>query len=813
MPEESHILEKTTCYHCGEDCDTHDIKSDSKVFCCQGCKTVYEIINGNNLCEYYDITQNPGITQKMKVREGKFSFLDDETVEKKLVTFTDGKQNHVTFYLPQMHCSSCIWLLEHLPKLDAGIIKSQVNFLKKEVTVVYQKDTVSLKRIAELLTMVGYEPHISLHEVSGKKIKKYDRSQIYKIGVAGFCFGNIMMLSFPEYFSDGNFEDKGLRQLFSYLNLFLSLPVFFYSASGFFVSSYTSLRQKFLNIDAPIALAIVITFGSSVYEIVSGTGAGYLDSMSGIVFFMLVGRFFQDKTYQTLSFDRDYTSYFPLGVTVVDDNGQESQLPVSKLKTGQRIKVHSHEIIPADSILFLGKAQIDYSFVTGESLPLEKSIGEIIYAGGRQVGGSIELEVVKDVSQSYLTQLWNNDAFKSQPEEKKVSFIHALSRYFTYALFSVAITAAVYWHFNDPSKVWPAVTAVLIVACPCALLLSATFTNGNMLRMLQKAGLYVKNANVLERISEATIIVFDKTGTITKQEEAGISYHGTELSTLEAQMIRSVANQSNHPLSRAIVSMLPFSRNLHVKDFCEIKGKGEVGYVHGKEIKIGSAEFIIGKKNDFNPDGSKVFVTINGVVYGNYIVRNKYRNGLEQLLHSLRKKYKVALLSGDNEAEENRLRPLVGEEADMLFNQKPQDKLDYIKQQQLKGNKVIMIGDGLNDAGALMQSDAGIVISDNVNNFSPACDAILEGASFSKLDGLLRYCGREKAIIAGSFIISILYNIVGLYFAVQGALQPVIAAILMPVSSASIMIFTTGMSSFYAFYIKKNKTDKSHILT
>jgi Cu+-exporting ATPase len=328
---------KTTCFHCGEDCRDADIHLQEKAFCCDGCKMVYQIINQNDLCEYYDISSQPGLTQKIKVREGKFAFLEDAEMVQKLVHFSDGDQKHVVFYLPQMHCSSCIWLLEHLPKLNKGILSSQVNFLKKEVTIIFNLKQVNLRVIAELLTGIGYEPHISLNDASGNKIKKYDKSRLYKIGITGFAFGNIMLLSFPEYFSSGDIEETTLKQLFSYLNLGLALPVFFYCASEFFTSAYAGLKQKFLNIDAPIALAIVITFARSVYEILNGTGAGYLDSMSGIVFFMLLGRFFQNRTYETLSFDRDYTSYFPLGVSVMKD-GIETQVPVSKIRKGDRIK-------------------------------------------------------------------------------------------------------------------------------------------------------------------------------------------------------------------------------------------------------------------------------------------------------------------------------------------------------------------------------------------------------------------------------------------------------------------------------------------
>lgn len=803
------------CYHCGEPCETETIRINDKAFCCQGCKTVYEILNKVELCDYYSLDKAPGLTQRKPVRPDKFAFLDDKDLQGKLINFKDGHQSHASFYLPQMHCSSCIWLLEHLGRVDSHIVRSQVNFLKKEVSVVFDHEHCSLRKVAEILTMIGYEPHFSLHNLAAKPSATYDKSRIYKIGITGFCFGNIMLLSFPEYFSLGNMTESNLQKLFSFLILLLSLPVFFYGASGFFISAWKGIRQRILNIDAPIALAILITFGRSLYEILSHSGAGYMDSMSGIVFFMLLGRFFQDKTYNTMAFNRDYTSYFPLGVTILEEGGRERQIPVSELKTGHRMKVHSGEIIPADCILFLGKGMIDYSFVSGEAMPVEKHIGEIIYAGGKQMGGALELEVVKDVSQSYLTQLWNNDAF-SNDEEKSTSYIHALSRYFTLILFSVATAAAFYWQMHDPSRVWGAVTAVLIVACPCALLLSATFTNGNMLRILQKYGFYARHASVIEQIPRADTIVFDKTGTITLQRgKSSITYTGKPLPAEAQQMIRSLAGQSGHPLSKAIIQSLPFSKMLPVKHYKEIPGHGLKAYILDREVIMGSADFVQDKKNTSMP-GSHVYIKIDGEIAGYYSIGTSYREGLSGLLKKLRSKYRIALLSGDNNSEYNRLKSWFNE--GLLFGQSPQDKLDYIHSLQQDGHKVIMIGDGLNDAGALKQSDVGIAVSDNVNNFSPACDVIMKGESLGYLDTLLAYCKKNRQIINLSFVISIIYNLIGLYFAVRGELRPVIAAILMPISSVSIVLFTTGMSSLFAMKLKKtastlqkhSKTDKDH---
>lgn len=768
---------------------------------------VYQILNRSDLCDYYNLNENPGISQRIKVRKDKFAFLDDEKVQAQLITFRDDKQVHITFYLPQMHCSSCLYLLENLHKLNEGVISSKVNFTRKEAEIVFLTEHTSLREVAETLTSIGYEPYISLNDLKEKR-PAIDKSMVYQLGVAGFCFGNIMLMSFPEYLGI-DASETALRGIFRWINFGLAVPVLLYSALPFYTSSWKSLRHKFLNIDAPIALAIIITFIRSAYEVINGTGGGYFDSMTGIVFFMLAGRILQDKTYRQLSFERDYTSYFPIAVTVVKE---DKELPVQlpDIKPSDTLLIHNEELIPADGILTKGKAFVDYSFVTGESLPVLKEMGELVYAGGKQTGGNIEILVVKEVAQSYLTRLWNKEEMKEAEQPKSVSFVHLLSRWFTYIVLAIALATFIYWQINDPARCWPAVTAIFIIACPCALLLSNTFTNGNILSILGRNRFYLRSSQVIEDIAKATHIVFDKTGTLTTTSQQHIVYEGKGLTPYQEQQIASVAACSTHPLSKALANYLRPGKQLTVTEFFETTGHGIEGYAGGDCIKIGSCRFVTGHNTSLRNQGAAVFISIEGVFYGYFLFSNHYREEIPLLIKKLKQQYRLSVLSGDNEAEKETLQSLLGKNATLLFHQRPEDKLSYIKHLQQQDENVIMIGDGLNDAGALRQSDVGIAVTEQANNFTPGSDAIIEANQLSRLTRFIYMCRANRNIVVASFVLSIAYNIIGIFFAVQGNLSPLIAAILMPSSSLSILLITFGSSSLLAARLGLSAPVKRH---
>ncbi|HEY1007117.1 MAG TPA: heavy metal translocating P-type ATPase metal-binding domain-containing protein [Sphingobacteriaceae bacterium] len=782
----------TGCYHCGTQVADPVYILDEKVFCCIGCQSVYQVLSASNLCSYYTYNQTPGQVQKHA--DQHFDYLDEPEITRQLVDYTDEALTVITFYIPAIHCSSCIWLLEHLHKVHPAVVHSRIDFLKKQVSITFRHPELSLRKLVELLVSVGYEPLISLQDVVREKKNSVNRDLIKKIAVAGLCMGNVMLFSFPEYLGLSDLESR-YQVLFGWLNLAFIIPATFYSGREFFISAWGGLKNRIINLDAPLALIISVLFLRSAFEIITQTGPGFSDTLTGLIFLLLMGRWVKQRTYYHLSFDRDYRSYFPVAVTVLRRN-KERSVAINEIAVGDRMFIRNNEIIPADAILMKGEGHFDFSFVTGESEPVRKVLGEIVYAGGRQVGQAVELEVVKPVSQSYLTRLWNNETFRVH-DGRMQNFNDRIARYFSLVTFIIAFAATGFWMYaGDHGKAWAAFTSVLIVACPCVLALSTPFTLSAILGLFDKNRFYLKNTDVVEQLARVDTIVFDKTGTITSPEAVGLSFSG-ELTNEEKDLVASLARNSSHPLSREIIQWLRTDGFRGVLNFRELAGKGLSGQIGFHDLRLGSAAFV---RSAPSADGSSatVHLEIDGVYKGCFRVRQQWRPGLKSLFENLRGTMDLHLLSGDQDRDRRNLENFFPEPGQLHFRQSPHDKLQYIRTLQAASKSVMMFGDGLNDAGALKQSDLGVAVTDNINNFSPGCDAIMDGTALDKLPRFIAQAKDGMRTIRMSFVISASYNVAGIWFAVQGTLSPLTAAVLMPLSTVTIIIFTSVCTRYYA---------------
>ncbi|MDX1350559.1 MAG: heavy metal translocating P-type ATPase metal-binding domain-containing protein [Putridiphycobacter sp.] len=776
------------CFHCGDNCE-EIVHFDDKTFCCEGCKTVYDILNLSNLDSYYNIDEtSPGIKANKTFR-GKYNFLDLPEFKEKLILFQEGTTTKIKLFLPQIHCSSCLWLLERLDKLAPGIISSHVFFVKKEAEIAFNNSKISLKQVAELLASIGYPPAITLEDYDKTKKAKSNKSLIFKIGLVGFCFGNVMLLSFPEYLGISD-RDKDFQTTFNYLNLLFSIPVLVYGAKDYIISAYKSIKNKRVNIDVPISIGIFALYLRSLYEVVFEQGAGYFDSFIGLIFFLLLGKWFQQQTYSAINFERDYKSYFPIAVTKIS-NAIEEIIPLRKVEVGDVLRIRNNELIPADSVMKNGNGQIDYSFVTGESIAIEKKSGDKLYAGGRQTGEAIEIIIDKKIENSYLTQLWNNPIFDTKAEKETLTDV--ISRRFTILLLAIAAIAGIYWYLTEPGQAAFIVVSILIVACPCAIALSVPFTYGNGIRVFGRKGFYLRSVHVIEPLAKVSDIVFDKTGTITQNNLNSIRYEGKTLSSKEKGIIKRLTANSAHPLSRQVSGFIAELHVDEVHDFEEIQGKGITGTVDGMTFKIGHKDWIGAR---FDDQKTRVCVSVNDQIKGAFVIENFYREGLVDLFNNLDSaKYKLHILSGDNEAEREKLTQFMPAGTVYHFNQKPEDKLAYIDALQANGASVMMLGDGLNDAGALQTADIGISVVDDVYSFTPSSDAIINGDKLKHLHAYIKYAKYNMTVVKWSYVFSLFYNIIGLSFAITGHLKPLIAAILMPLSSITVVLLVTILTN------------------
>ncbi|MEC5394730.1 heavy metal translocating P-type ATPase [Bergeyella sp. RCAD1439] len=778
-----------SCYHCGQPAEKEQIKFDNKTFCCNGCKSVYEILNMNNLGNFYALNKSSGI--RPDENASQFDYLDTPAVFDKITDFSEGNTTLVTFKIPVIHCSSCIWLLESLQTLNPDIHYTQVHFTKKNLQISFNHQNLKLSELAKFLTNLGYKPVINL-ETADKKEEKIDKSLLIKLAIAGFTFGNGMFFSYPEYaeilMGTTDFWMEKYKHLFRFIMFLLATPVVFYSASDYYKSAWYGLKNGIINIDVPIVLGILVLYGRSIYETLTDFGPGYFDTLCGLLFFMLLGKVFQKRTYNALAYDRDYKSFYPIAVTKVETGGKQNNILLSELKIGDRILVRNQEIIPVDSILISGEGHIDNSFITGESATIAKQPGDKIFAGGKQIGSVLELEVIKNVDQSYLTQLWNKEAFRKH-ENGLDNLTNNISKYFTLVILGITLIAAIYWGRLDFEKMFQVVSAVLIVACPCALALSAPFTLGHIMRIMGRNEFYVKDTLTIEKLAKIQTLVFDKTGTITHNKKSHLTYEGEPLSEFDLKNLKTLSKNSTHPLSKALYEFLDTEDEYFPTDnFADTPGKGYTAIVRGHQYKIGSAEF-----NGKTPQNleTAVYLSKDQHFLGKFVFKNEYRNGLPSLFKQL-KNYKIHLLSGDNESEKNNLKTILPQDSVMTFNQDPESKLNYVKKLQEQGEKVAMLGDGLNDAGALKQSNVGIAVADDTNAFTPSSDIIMAGSRVASLNHYLDLSKDAIKIVKITFAISLMYNVIGISIAVLGYMSPLIAAILMPISSISVVSFTSA---------------------
>ena len=751
---------------------------------------MFELIRREGLDHYYRCTEAPGRPQHESESRAadRFSSLDDPEVAAAFLEFADAQVARARLPVPALHCPSCVWLLERLWKLHAGVLASEVDLLHQTVRVTFRPGVTSLRAIAERLAMLGYEPTITV-EHAAATVPAARRRLYRQLGVAGFAFGNIMIFSIPRYAHGGPLE-PGFQRLFDALNLAFALPVLLFSASSWFTGAWRAVRARHVTLDFPVALGLSVIFGRSLVDIATGSGEGYLDSFTGLVFFLLLGRLFQQKTFEQMAFDRTYRSFFPLSVRVERDGGCDV-LPIAELVPGDRIVVRPQELVPADAVLLEGSGAVDYAFATGEQTPVAVTAGDTVRAGGRVTARTLRLRVTRAVSHSRLAGLWARPLLSGG---KPSVYAEVADRFgFWFTVFAVGLAAAgAWWWWPDAGMSARVATAVLIIACPCALTLAAPVTLGTALGRLGQHGVYAKTGDVVFALGQVDTIAFDKTGTLTSAAAPVVVEHGG-LTEADWRLARALASESVHPVSRALCDAGPGHGT--VSEVTERPGQGVCGVVDGHQVRIGSPAFARAAAaqapgaDTSDRRGDVTHVAVDDRL-GWARVAVPERAGIERAVSALARTHQLYLISGDNDREAGRWAPIFGDA--MAFRQSPEAKLEAIQTLSRQGRRVLMLGDGLNDAGALAAAHVGVAVSDATACVVPACDAVIDGRRVRDLGAVLGYARRAHHVIRLAFAISVVYNVVALWLAVTGALTPLASAILMPASSLTVVGLGAG---------------------
>jgi Cu+-exporting ATPase len=775
-----------TCLHCGDDCTTSPVTTPRGSFCCAGCAAVYELIASHGLSAFYTCDVPAGVSQRPRAsRHTGYAVLADPLVAERLIEWRRDGHARAEFSVPAMHCASCVWLLEQLWRVVPGVTRSEVDLLRRRVQVQFNEKETSIRQIAEHLSALGYPPVIDAEHAVGD-VPAARRTLYLRIGLAGFAFGNVMLFSIPRYVNGGPLEPS-FQRLFNTLNLVFALPVLLYSAAPYFQSAWQAIRARAMTLDIPVALGLAVLFGRSVVDISSGRGEGFLDSFSGLVFFLLIGRLFQQKAFEQVAFDRTVRSFLPLSIRVA--HGDTTELtPVEQVGVDDELVVRPQEVVPADSVLLDPAGTLDYAFATGESVPVSVAAGDAVAAGGRVLHKAIRVRVVRPVSQSRLVSLWNDPVFAWRKPYWLADLSGRFGWWFTVLAILLAAIGAAWW-WPDAGRAASVATAVLIIACPCALTLAAPITLGTAMGALGRAGCFVKHPAVVLDLSRIDLVAFDKTGTLTTSGADGVA-ECDDMSFRDRKLVSRLAAESVHPVSRALAGRGPVVGS--ISDVQEVVGRGLTGKVDGHRVALGSAGFIsaeVGRPLDARD--RRTWAAVDGAIAGWIELDESRRQGIDTAMAALNARVDTMMLSGDHAADSGAWAPLFGSQ--LRFGMAPEDKLAEVHRREAAGQRVLMVGDGLNDAGALRAATVGMAVSDDTACLVPACDAVLRGDRVVDLPAILAYARRARRVIVLCFAVSIVYNVLGLSLALAGRLTPLSTAILMPISSLTVVGLSVGL--------------------
>ncbi|MEO1526767.1 MAG: heavy metal translocating P-type ATPase metal-binding domain-containing protein [Planctomycetota bacterium] len=799
--------------HCGEPTSVVGMKHPETVFCCAGCKTAYQLIQGWELDAYYDLRDQLGSSRETRPgsNQGCEIFDNVELLGQSAPRDLGDGVMESRIGLQGLHCGACAWLIENAASRTPGWISARVKMNDQTLTVSYSPETISLTEIAQLLASLGYQP-VPILDDGNDRSQHENRAMLIQIAIAGFCAANAMWIAIALYAAEATSVAEGHYHFLRWASTAIGLFAVVFPGRTFFRGALASIKTRTPHMDLPVALGLSIGTLVGLFNAVSGTGEIYFDSLAVLVFLLLIGRWIQFRQQYRAARAVDLMiRVTPASATRIAGDGSLQTVSVQTLIRGHHIRVAAGESFPADGEIVSGSTAIDQSLLTGESAPVERRSGDKVCAGTVNVLRPVDVEVEATGSESRVGQVMSLVENASDNKPAIVQLADRIGGVFVLVVTLLATVSLVIWYPRGWRIAAEHATALLIVACPCALALATPLAIAISLARSARRRILIRDGNLLQLLAGKGTIWFDKTGTLTRGCPKVTAVIGKQTDVV-LSLAAAVEQHSVHPIAKAIVDEAR-QRALAIPAPdapSEMMLGGIQGKVRGRTVRVGNREFMQAHHVDLGSVDrtlirqaeclaqSPVCVATNDELVGVLIVADPPRENAKRLLNDLKRQgWKIGILSGDNSIVVESIGRRLGLDADQTRGAiSPEGKLDAIRESQRAGEVVVMVGDGANDAAALAAADVGIAVRGGAEASLHAAPIYVASGQLSSIGELFRGASSSRSLIYTTFAVSLAYNLAAVGLAITGNISPLIAAILMPISSVSVLAITLSWPTF-----------------
>ena len=774
-------------------------------FCCSGCSFVYKTIHDSGLENFYAYKQNlnESLAKPAPEPNKNYGFFDSKEYIDKYVVDKNSSISKTTFFIDGIHCAACVWLLEKLPQVLDKVTSARVNFKDQTLSLEYHAKEIKLSEIAKAISSFGYQaspPDIN----KDAHLIKNRRNELLRIGIAGLCAGNTMLLAVSLYQGLYTGIPKDYQNFLQWISFLISIPAVFISARPFFRSAISGLKAKMIHIDLPIAIGIIAGFLISAWNTLTEGSHVYFDSICMLIFLLLIGRWFQNRGIDKARREAELLpSVLPHEVNLVTKTGIVSKY-IDSVKIDDELLVSSNQITPLDGFITKGSGTLSLAFLTGESSPIKVKVGDKVFAGSKLLSGEIQVETKQLGEQTRLGKILKLVTSNHDARPKISQLTDKLSAWFTSIVLTCAAGCFLYWYNISLDAAFQNTLAFLVVACPCALGLSAPTALSVAMARAANKGIFIKGEDIVERLSNTEVLVFDKTGTLTNSEILLKEINIFDIASKDKilSVIKALEKASEHPIALAVQRKLSNIKDITIDNVTEHPGKGLSGEIDKNTWKLGSYNWLLENRVDTSQiskdsaGDTKVFLTENNKLAAGLTFQSELKKDAKDYISNLKKLGKeIKILSGDSKDAVNKIaKELEIPEENTLNSVLPEDKMNYIK--KLGNTKHAMLGDGINDAAALAAAYVGIGVRGGVEASLQSADVYVSSGDIKDISLCITGANKTISLIRRNFTISILYNLIGGTLALMGLMHPLVAAVLMPISSLSVI----GSSLFSRTY-------------